>query len=155
MAQIAWSMTVTSSSPGLIGVAASSANAGLGVVRAVSPFRRTQLYLAYASLNLRNIEEPYLDPDVSIVDAVVHRGRSIDVDTVMVDGEIVMLDRRLTRVDKEALFKELKNALDRPLRADELDRRDLAKQVEPHLRRFFQGTVPQDQVPHSVYNARA
>ena len=92
---------------------------------------------------------------MSIVDAVIHRGRSIDVDTVMVDGEIVTLDRRLTGVDKEALFKELKNALDRPLRADELDRRDLAKQVEPHLRRFFQGTVPQDQVPHSVYNARA
>ena len=107
------------------------------------------------TLSLEPPEHRRASLGVSIVDAVVHRGRSIDVDTVMVDGEIVTLDRRLTGVDKEALFKELKNALDRPLRADELDRRDLAKQVEPHLRRFFQGTVPQDQVPHSVYNARA
>ena len=50
-------------------------------------------------LDLRNIEEPYLDPEVSVVDAVVHRGRSIDVDTVLVDGEVVMRDRKLTKID--------------------------------------------------------
>ena len=117
----------------------------------LEPGKRADIVL----LNLQNIEEPYLDPDVSIVDAVVHRGRSIDVDTVMVDGEVVMRDRKLTKVDKEALFKELKQALDRPLRADELDRRDLAKQVEPYLTRFLEGTFPYDAVPHSIYNARA
>ena len=28
-----------------------------------------------ALLDLRNIEQPYLDPEVSVVDALVHRGR--------------------------------------------------------------------------------
>ena len=65
-------------------------------------------------LNLQNIEEPYLDPNVSIVDAVVHRGRSMDVDTVMVDGEVIMRDRQLTRIDKEWLFKELRRSLGSP-----------------------------------------
>ena len=120
-------------------------------VGTLEPGKRADIVL----LNLRNIEEPYIDPDVSIVDAVVHRGRSMDVDTVMVDGEVVMRDRKLTKVDKEALFKELKSALDRPLEPDELDRRDLAKQVEPHLRRFFVDTMPKDYTPHTVYNARS
>ena len=120
-------------------------------VGTLEPGKRADITL----LHLRNIEEPFLDPTVPIVDAVVHRGRSADVDTVIVDGEVVMRDRVLTKVDKEALFKELKATLDRPLEPDEIDRRNMAKQMEPHLRRFFQGTMPADYVPHTVYNARS
>ena len=117
----------------------------------LEPGKRADLVL----LDLRNIEEPFLDPSVSVVDALVHRGRGIDVDTVMVDGEVVLRDGQLTRVDKEALFKELKEALDRPLSPLEEERRELARLVEPHLRRFYQGTLPQDASPHTVYNARS
>jgi 5-methylthioadenosine/S-adenosylhomocysteine deaminase len=116
----------------------------------LEPGKRADMVL----LNLQNITEPYLDPEVSIVDAVVQRGRSFGVDTVMVDGEVIMRDRRLTRVDKEALFNELKKTLDRPLRPEELERRDLSRQVEPYLRRFYQGTMPQEAIPHTYYNAR-
>ena len=116
----------------------------------LEPGKRADMIL----LNLQNIEEPYLDPEVSIVDAVVHRGRSMDVDTVMVDGEVVMRDRQLTRIDKDELFKELKGSLDRPLSPEELDRRDLARLTEPYLRRFYEGTMPQDAMPHTYYNAR-
>ena len=116
----------------------------------LEPGKRADIVL----LNLQNIEEPYLDPQVSIVDAVVHRGRSMDVDTVMVDGEVVMRDRQLTRINKEDLFKELKKSLDRPLSPEELDRRELSRLTEPHLRRFYEGTIPPDQVPHTSYNAR-
>jgi len=117
----------------------------------LEPGKRADMVL----LNLRNIEEPFLDPDVSVVDAVVHRGRSIDVDTVMVDGEIIMRDRQLTRIDKEDLFKELRESLDRPLSPQELERRELGRLVEPHLRRFYQGTMPQNAIPHTYYNARS
>ena len=117
----------------------------------LEPGKRADMVL----LSLQNIEEPYLDPLVSIVDVVVHRGRSIDVDTVMVDGDIVMRDRKLTRIDKEELFKELKKSLDRPLSPEELDRRELSRLTEPHLRRFYEGTMPQDAVPHTYYNARS
>lgn len=105
-------------------------------------------------VNLRNIEEPYLDPEVSIADATIHRARASDVDTVMVDGEIVMRDRQLTKVDKQALYKDLANALDRPLRPDELERRALAWQLEPHLRRFYGGSATQNLTPHTAYNTR-
>ena len=119
-------------------------------VGTLEPGKRADIVL----LNLRNIEEPYLDPEVSIVDAVVHRGRGIDVDTVLVDGEVVMRERRLTMVDKDDLLKELKEALDRPLRPEEIQRRQLAKEVEPHLRRFYEGTLPTEMTPHAAYNAR-
>ena len=108
-----------------------------------------------ALLDLRNIEQPYLDPDVSIVDALVHRGRGIDVDTVLVDGEVVLRDGRPTRFDKDALFEEIRGALDRPLTSQEEDRREVARLVEPHLRRFYEGTLPRDSTPYTVYNSRS
>ena len=117
----------------------------------LEPGKRADMTL----VNLRNIEEPFLDPEVSMVDALVHRGRAIDVETVIVDGEVLLQDGRLTRVDKEEMFRELKAALDRPLSPQEAERRDLAKLVEPHLRRFYLGTVPQNAAPHTLYNATA
>ncbi|MCI0866062.1 MAG: amidohydrolase family protein, partial [Chloroflexi bacterium] len=117
----------------------------------LEPGKRADMVL----LDLRNIEEPYLDPEVSVVDAVVHRGRSIDVDTVMVDGEVVMRDKELTRINKDDLFKEIKESLDRPLSTQELERRELSRLVEPHLRRFYQGAMPQPGAPHTNYNARS
>ena len=117
----------------------------------LEPGKRADMIL----LDLRNIEEPFLDPEVPLVDAVVHRGRSIDVDTVMVDGEIVMRDRQLTKIDQEGLFKELKEALDRPLTRQEAERRELSRLVEPHLRQYYHGTMPRDSAPHTSYNAQS
>ena len=105
-------------------------------------------------VDMRNIEEPYLDPRVPVVDALVHRGRGIDVDTVLVDGEVVLRDRQLTKVDKEALFKEIKAALDRPLTPREEERREMAQLVEPYLRQFYSGTLPHDASPFTAYNSR-
>ena len=105
-------------------------------------------------LDLRNVEEPYLDPQVSVLDALVHRGRAVDVDTVLVDGEVVYRDGQHTLVDKAELFGELKAALDRPLSATEMERRELARLAEPYLRAFYQGTAPADAQPFTVYNAR-
>ena len=91
---------------------------------------------------------------MSVVDALVHRARGIDVDTVLVDGEVILRDGQLTRVDKGDLFREIKAALDRPLSPQEEERRELASLVEPHLRRFYSGTMPQDAQPFAAYNAR-
>ena len=120
------------------------------LVGTLEPGKRADIVL----LNLQNIEEPYIDPEVSIVDAVVHRGRSLDVDTVLVDGEVVMRDRQLTKVDKEAFYKELKAALDRPYDAWETERREVSQQVVPYLFSYYGTQTPKDMVPHTVYNAR-
>ena len=117
----------------------------------LEPGKRADIVL----MDLQNIEEPYLDPDVSIVDAVVHRGRGIDVDTVIIDGDVVMQDRHLTHVDKESLFKEIKESMDRPLRPTEEKQRELSKEIQPHIRRFFEGTLPKNPSPYTHYNGRS
>ena len=119
-------------------------------VGTLDPGKRADLVL----LNLRNIEYPYIDPVVSLIEALVYRGRAQDVDTVMIDGDVVMRDGKLTHVDKESLLKELNSALDRPLSTPELEARDLVSQVEPYMRRFLKEHFACDLVPHTVYNSR-
>jgi 5-methylthioadenosine/S-adenosylhomocysteine deaminase len=88
-------------------------------------------------IDLRNVTEPYLDPLTPILEGVVHRARSRDVETVMIAGEVVMRDRTFTRVDKDAVLRELAASLRAPLRPDEVRRRELARELLPHVRRFY------------------
>ncbi len=88
-------------------------------------------------IDLRNVTEPYLDPLTPILDGVVHRARSRDVETVMIAGEVVMRDRTFTRVDKDVVLRELAASLRAPLRPDEVRRRELTRELLPHVRRFY------------------
>ncbi len=107
-------------------------------IGALEPGRAADLVV----MRLRQIEEPYLDPAVPILDAVVHRGRSADVDTVLVAGEAVLRDGRFTRVDRDAVLRELATALKAPLRPDEQRRRELSRRLLPHVRRFYADWLP-------------
>ena len=106
-------------------------------------------------LRLENIEEPYLDASVSIVDAVVHRGRNTDVDTVVVDGELIMRDRKFTRIDKDAVFREISASLAGPRQPHEVQRRELAAQLAPYMHRFHSGTAGDLGAPHYIYASPA
>ena len=119
-------------------------------VGTLEPGKRADMVL----LNLQNIEYPYLDPDINIVESLVYRGRSQDVDTVIIDGNVVMRDGRLTTIDVDSLFSELQASLDRPLRREEKEARDTVALVEPYLRRFLEGAFSSDVPPHAIYNSR-
>ena len=90
-------------------------------------------------MRLGNVAYPYLDPAAPVLDALVHRGRSADVETVMIAGEVVMRDRRFTRVSKADALEALAASLRVPLRPDEVRRRELAQALLPHVRRFYHG----------------
>jgi 5-methylthioadenosine/S-adenosylhomocysteine deaminase len=87
----------------------------------------------------KQIAYPYLDPDVSLVDAVVHRAKTAGVDTVLVAGEPVLRDGRITRVNKDEVLETLAASLRVPLQPEEERRRRLAREVFPHVRRFYDG----------------
>ena len=121
-----------------------------GQVGTLEVGRRTDMAL----VRLSRLDQPYLNPDVSILDALVHRARGVDVDVTIVDGEVVMREGRVTRVDKDALYKEIRANLNRPQTDEELALEELALEVRPHLKAYYAGSVSEELLPHSVYNAR-
>jgi len=82
---------------------------------------------------------PYLDPETSVLDAIIQRAKSEAVDLVMVAGEVVYEGGRFTRVDRDAALRELHQSLQQPLAVDEIERRQLARALLPHVRRFYTG----------------
>lgn len=101
------------------------------------------------------IAYPYLDPETSVLDAVVQRGRSDAVDLVMVAGEVVYEGGRFTRVDRDAALRELHQSLRHPLAEDEVERRQLSKALLPHVRRFYAGYFdPEAHLPYYRASSR-
>src|SRR5262249_30039017 len=99
----------------------------------------------------KSIAYPYLDAAVPVVDALIHRARAASVETVMVAGEVVVRDGRVTRVDKAAILEELAAALRAPLAPHEERRRRLSREIFPHVERFYAGWL--DGAPRDPFYA--
>jgi 5-methylthioadenosine/S-adenosylhomocysteine deaminase len=85
------------------------------------------------------IAAPYLDPDVPVVSAMLHRAKTSGVDIVIVGGEPVYRDGRFTRVDKEAVLEELAASLSVPRTSAEQERQQLGRDVYSHVEAFYRG----------------
>lgn len=90
-------------------------------------------------MDWKHIAYPYLDQDISVIDAVIHRSRTAGVDTVMVAGEVILKDGKFTKVDKEAVLTELAASLSVPPTPEEERRRYLSREVFPHVKAFYDG----------------
>ena len=106
-----------------------------------------------AIVKINRLETPFLHENASIVDVLVHRVKEQDVQTVMVNGDLVVKDGETCKIDKTELFKEIKNALSLPLTSTQLEHQALAKSVMPFLKNFYAGSYSQDFDTFSKYNA--
>lgn len=92
-----------------------------------------------AIVDLDRIAGPYLDPRVNVVDALVHRGRSLDVRTVLVDGEVLLEHGTLVKLDEHAIVRELgerASAAPAPRIARNMS---VAADVQPYVAAFYRG----------------
>ena len=49
---------------------------------------------------------PHLTPSGRILSAWIHNGQPSDIESILVDGNFVMRDRKLTMLDEENLLEE-------------------------------------------------
>lgn len=70
---------------------------------------------ALADLILIDIRKPHLQPVHDLVANLVYCGKAADVDTVVVDGEIVVENRRLVNIDLPKLYDSVSEAVHRIL----------------------------------------
>ena len=119
-------------------------------IGALEKGRRADIVL----LNMASIQEPYLDPGIHIVDALLYRGKAQHVDTVIIDGEVVLRDGVFTRISKEDVVKELRDRFSQPLEPSVTETRRMVQQLIPYVKEFYNTWQPADSPPHYVYNSR-
>ena len=73
-----------------------------------------------------------------LIDAILHRGRSENIKTVIIGGEPVLRDRQYTHINKQDILNYYADSLKNIVTDDDIKRRELFKQIVPHVRNYFQ-----------------
>ena len=120
-------------------------------IGALEKGRRADMVL----LDLSAIQAPYLEPDTDIVDALLYRGKADHVDTVLIDGRVVLRDGEFPGLSKDDVVSELRDRLGSPLEPGALKARNMVKQLMPYVERFYQSWSGEEGVPHYSYSSRA
>ena len=105
-------------------------------------------------VRLERIEEPFLDASISLLDAILYRGRATDVDTVLVDGRVLLRDGKLTTIDREAVAGEIRSSLASPASAEERGRRRAWEALVPYVRDYYARRPLETGEPHYLSNQR-
>jgi cytosine/adenosine deaminase-related metal-dependent hydrolase len=84
---------------------------------------------------------PYQDPDIAPLDALIHRAKSKDVQSVLIDGEVVYHEGVFTRMDREAVLAQIAQALSKPRDAGEIEAQTLRDQVFGQVEAFYDGYI--------------
>ena len=112
----------------------------------LEPGKRADMVL----LDGRRLAEPYLSSEHNPIHALLYRGRASDVDTVMVDGEILYRGKKHLRLDAKKLLKQVKASV-------EPAAKDSAQSVEAellaHAIRYYQAWDEEPLVPYHRVNS--
>ena len=103
-------------------------------------------------VDLSRVNWPWVAPEVDPRELLVMRAKAGDVETVLIDGEIVYQDGRPTRFDLEAAGRELAAMLDaEPYPAQVADR---AERLRPHLEAYYRDWELPELEPYAPFNSR-
>ena len=89
-------------------------------------------------MNWKHISYPYLDMNIPVIDAILHRSRLSGIEIVMIGGEIILQDGKFSKIDKEAALAELADCLSLPQTTEEFERCELFNQLTPYVKKFYE-----------------
>src|SRR5262249_39391049 len=102
----------------------------------------------------RVLRDPWLTEDLPIAEAFVHRAMGQDVNTAIVGGRVVMEDRRLTTLDVEALYREVRRQA-RPTPPRQRRHAEMLQRLKPYYQAWYNAWLaPEDGKPFYVLNSR-
>ena len=119
-------------------------------VGALEPGRRADAVL----VRLERIMEPWATPETDVIEALVHRARADDVDTVLVDGRVVVRHGRHVGIDRQEVVRALKEQLAREPGEVWRQRVHMAHALIPYIERFYATWLPRGLEPFYLYNSR-
>ncbi|MFQ5873879.1 MAG: amidohydrolase family protein [Dehalococcoidia bacterium] len=89
-------------------------------------------------VNLERISRPYLDPSLDVVEAFLTRGRAEDVETVLIDGRVVLKEGQYPHLDLHEIEAQQRDAAQSGDAHREETLRRLLADLRPALVRFYQ-----------------
>jgi cytosine/adenosine deaminase-related metal-dependent hydrolase len=101
------------------------------------------------------LEDPWLDPAFDIVEALLHRARGSDVDSVMVAGRLVIDAGVWRTIDVPALYAEIRKVAAKGLGAEQRQTAAMLQRLKPYAHAWYDGwSEPMLTTPYYVWNSR-
>jgi hypothetical protein len=122
-----------------------------GQIGALNPGMKADMIL----VNLdRVLRDPWLTTDVPIAEAFIHRAMGADVDTVVVGGRVVMESRRMTTLDVDALYREIRKAA-RSISPKQRRHAEMLQRLKPYYQDWYNAWLtPEAARPFYTLNSR-
>ncbi|MCH7736367.1 MAG: amidohydrolase family protein [Chloroflexi bacterium] len=105
-------------------------------------------------LDLDAMTEPYMDSGIDVVDTLLYRGKASHIDTVMIQGEVVVRNGTFIKMDKAEVMREIKEQFARPVEGRALDARKLVQGLTPFVQEFYKDWGKSEIAPHYGYSSR-
>ena len=102
----------------------------------------------------RVLRDPWLTDDLPIAEAFLHRAMGEDVNTAIVGGRVVMQDRRMTTLDVDALYREVRHAA-RAIGPKQRRHAETLRRLKPYVQEWYNAWLtPEDGKTFYVLNSR-
>jgi 5-methylthioadenosine/S-adenosylhomocysteine deaminase len=102
----------------------------------------------------RVLRDPWLTEELPIAEAFIHRAMGQDVSTAIVGGRVVMEDRRMTTLDVDALYREIRKAA-RHIPPRQRRHALMLQRLKPHYQAWYNAWLTPDAAePFYVLNRR-
>jgi cytosine/adenosine deaminase-related metal-dependent hydrolase len=96
---------------------------------------------------------PWIAPEANPLHVVLMRARAADVDTVIVNGQVVLQNGQPTGFDLQAIGQEIAEQLNAAPNREEYFA--LANELRPHLANWYASWGSPSLEPYAAFNARA
>ncbi|MEM6426178.1 MAG: amidohydrolase family protein [Cyanobacteria bacterium P01_D01_bin.128] len=114
----------------------------------IAPGYRADLVL----LNCDRITWPWIAPEADPLQVVLTRAKAADVDTVLVNGQIVLKQGQPTQFDLQAVGAEAAAALDQA--GDRSEQRALVEAIKPYLAQWYSTWEVPTLEPYTAFNSK-
>ena len=102
--------------------------------------------------SIRDVTAP--DAGIDVVDTLLYRGKASHIDTVMIQGEVVVRNGTFIKMDKADVLREIKEQFARPVEEKALEAKKLAQGLTPFVQEFYKDWGKAETTPHYGYNSR-
>ena len=123
-----------------------------GVLGALAPGQKADAVLVDLE---RVLEDPWLDPGLDIVEALLHRAMGSDVNSVMVGGVLVIDERAWRTIDARALYDEIRRVCAKGIGAEQRETAAMLQRLKRHAHAWYAGwSEPMVTTPYYRWNSR-
>lgn len=122
-----------------------------GVIGALKPGMKADLLLVDLG---RIMENPWVSPHWNVVDLLIHRGKGTDVNTVMVNGNIVIENHKFCNIDVDLVYDEVRKQIKKGINPEQKAFAENLQKIKPYCQSWYKRWSKSELIPFYKMNSR-